>query len=259
MPWADSIDGGSQSPRGMRESSRPACSARRSKGPPATSRTVHGRAQTHRLQARHRAPPSARGARSRPLSSRGPSRGERGREQRGGHEDGDEGDEQPAEHGGAQLVERHEEQGEEADRHRQAGECHRAARVPRRLGRGLLRRGARRARFAEAAHGQERVVDPDGEADHRGDVDGEDRERKAARGERDEAERQAHGQGAGGHGEQRGHDRAERQEKQCEGEGKGAALGTVGVVGARAPQVEVQGGLPVHRSVAWVWTARRSS
>ena len=57
------------------------------------------------------------------------------------------------------------------------------------------------------------------------------------------AEGEAHGESAARDREQRRHDRAEGEEKEGERDRKRPALRAVGVVGARAPEVVVEGGL----------------
>ena len=74
-----------------------------------------------------------------------------------------------------------------------------------------------------------------------------------ARGHRDHPEGEPHREGPARHGQERRRRRAEREQEEREREGKRAPLGAVGRVGARAPEVVVEGRLSrPSQAGAWV-------
>jgi hypothetical protein len=114
--------------------------------------------------------------------------------------------------------------------------------VARRFLRGAVRVAPLRERLAEAADGQERVVDAEPEADHRREALDENRERHALRDPGGDAQRERDREQADADRQRRGHDAAEGEEQQEQGEGKHVHLGGAGVGRARAPQVVVERG-----------------
>ena len=169
--------------------------------------------------------------------------GEQRRKQGGGEQDRSGHDEQAAGGDGSQLAQGHEEQPQEPERDRGPREKDRAPGVGGRVRRGLLGAAPLLPRFAEAAEREQRVVDPEPEAEHGDHALEADRERPHAGEEDGGAEREHDGEGAGGDGEQGGHCRPESDEEQEESQGQRAALPGSDLLRGRAPQVEVQGRL----------------
>jgi hypothetical protein len=111
--------------------------------------------------------------------------------------------------------------------------------VARRLLRGRLRPVPFGDRLPEAADREQGVVDPEGEAKHGCDVQGEDGDGRPSGHEGHEAESEEHGQRPRQYRQRGRAHRAEGEEQKEEGDGQDPALGAPSVVGGGAPEVVV--------------------
>ncbi len=147
--------------------------------------------------------------------------GEKRGEERGGDQDRRRDGEEAAHGDGTELAQGHEEQTQEPDRHRRAREGDGAPSVLGRLRGRRVRAQSTLPRLAEAAQGEQGVVDAQAEPEHRHHALQADRERPDARDQGSRAQRQHDRERTGGDGQQGGHHCAEGQEEEDEGDGRG--------------------------------------
>ncbi len=172
--------------------------------------------------------------------------GEEGREERGGQEHRHCHDHEPTQPDTPRFDERREEQGRESDDDREAGRHHRHTRGEHRVHGGLLAAHAAAQLLAEARHDEERIVDPDAQADHRRHVEHEDGHRRMAGEHADDREGDRDGQEAHDERQRGRHQRAEGEHQDDERERQQPQLSGAAVFGAHRANVEIERGTPGH-------------